>query len=183
MLHISDLVMAAENGTVPVPLDETTIEVLRDERRLLSASRAEAYALLSSRQPELQDLACRANDPAWRARRSSYSPPRVNSPPVPGFEEVVPGVWASPSTPRPVRWLTKRLVKRMDKKMRQATVEQAKDPSRAEFQRSMEAMKSLEGPEDGLGTSAQPTCRPEGRIERPAHENPCCMGCWVVLSE
>lgn len=111
LVRVAELVSAAQSGTDPAPVDEATADAIRVERLLLNEERATGFELLATRQPRLRDLARRVSDATWRDEQDR-NPPRWEDPPRPAEGvEVVPGVWASESTPGPVRWLLKRTIK------------------------------------------------------------------------
>jgi hypothetical protein len=108
LMHVSELVAAAESGRSAAPLDGNVIETVRLERHLLSLSPDAAYAYLASRCPPLVGLEYGVQDPEWRDQRNAA--PRPLDPPWPALDHQ--GV--SASVPKPVRWLFRRQVRRIE---------------------------------------------------------------------
>lgn len=108
LMHVSELVAAAESGRSATPFDGTVIETVRLERHLLSLSSDAAYAVLASRWPPLASLEHEVQDPEWRDQRNAD--PRPLDPPWPALDH--PGVTAS--VPKSVRWLFRRQVRRIE---------------------------------------------------------------------
>jgi hypothetical protein len=146
LVHVADLVSAAQTGTVPSPVDDATAAVMRDERWLLGAGSVEGFEFLATRQPALRELARQASDPTWRDEQD-HSPPPRRSPSRRHGSEVAPGVWASESTPRLARWFLKRTVRNLE----QARVDWSNDPTGEELRSSLVEMRSHEGTLVALG--------------------------------
>jgi hypothetical protein len=162
LVHVSDLVWAAQSGTVPAPMDEATAAIVTMERQLLTGDPSEGFELLAARQPTLRDLAHKASDPTWRDEQDRNPPEPPTLHPPTGIE-IVPGVWASESTPRLARWF----VKRMAKKAVRGSDGLPDDPKWVEFRRSVDQMRSHGGTMAAIGRDLPRLVGPNAESEDP----------------